>query len=98
MIDKLRENPPEKLSGVTVKVIRDYQTGVQTDTLTGAMSKMELSGSNVLRYETADGSVVIVRPSGTEPKVKVYVMTSGETQAQCKEKIDKYAQWADTLA
>ena len=40
---------------------------------------MELSGSNVLRYEMADGTSLIVRPSGTEPKVKVYILTSGET-------------------
>ena len=39
-------------------------------------SAMELSGSNVLRYEMADGTSLIVRPSGTEPKVKVYILAS----------------------
>ena len=38
---------------------------------------MELSGSNVLRYELADGTVILVRPSGTEPKIKVYILTQG---------------------
>ena len=42
---------------------------------------MELSGSNVLRYELADGTVILVRPSGTEPKIKVYILTQGADAA-----------------
>ena len=42
---------------------------------------MELSGSNVLRYELADGTVILVRPSGTEPKIKVYILTKGADAA-----------------
>ena len=41
---------------------------------------MELSGSNVLRYELADGTSFIIRPSGTEPKIKVYILASGADQ------------------
>ena len=58
---------------------------------------MELSGSNVLRYEMADGTSLIVRPSGTEPKVKVYILTSGESREVCAEQIAKYAAWAEGL-
>jgi len=94
----LRENPPTEIAGSPVKSRRDYETGTETDTATGATSKMELSGSNVLRYDTADGTVAIVRPSGTEPKVKVYIMTSDETRAECDEKIKEYAAWAKSLA
>jgi len=64
---------------------------------TGAKSTMELTDSNVLRYEMADGTSLIVRPSGTEPKVKVYVLTRAEDQAACDAKVAKYAAWADTL-
>ena len=94
----LRDNPPAELAGVEVIIRKDYQTGAQTDARTGAATEMELSGSNVLRYETADGTVAIVRPSGTEPKVKVYIMVSGDSRAECDEKIEKYAKWAEGLA
>ena len=67
------------------------------DVATGAKSTMELTDSNVLRYEMADGTSLIVRPSGTEPKVKVYVLTHAEDQAACDAKVAKYAAWADTL-
>ena len=63
----------------------------------GAKSTMELSGSNVLRYEMADGTSLIVRPSGTEPKVKVYILANGATKDECDEKVAKYAAWAESL-
>ena len=94
----LREHPPAELAGVAVAVRRDYQTGVETDARTGATSEIELSGSNVLRFGMEDGTVAIVRPSGTEPKVKVYIMASGQTRAECDEKIVRYAKWAESLA
>ena len=98
LMQNLRENPPPEISGVPVVKRRDYQLGIETDLRTGIDSAIELSGSNVLRYETDDGTVAIVRPSGTEPKVKVYLMTSGLTQAESSVKIDKYAKWAESLA
>ena len=64
---------------------------------TGAKSAMELSGSNVLRYELADGTSVIVRPSGTEPKVKVYILAQGRDQVDCADKVARYAAWAESL-
>ena len=47
---------------------------------------MELTGSNVLRYEMADGTSLIVRPSGTEPKVKVYILANGGSRATVTKK------------
>ena len=58
---------------------------------------MELSGSNVLRYEMTDGTSLIVRPSGTEPKVKVYILANGSTREEAEEKVAKYAAWSETL-
>ena len=58
---------------------------------------MELSGSNVLRYEMADGTSIIVRPSGTEPKVKVYILAQGASKAACDATVAEYAAWAETL-
>jgi len=98
LMENLREHPPTELVGVDVVVRRDYETGIETDVKTGETTKIELSGSNVLRYGTADGTVVIVRPSGTEPKVKVYILASGETRVECDEKVEKYTAWANALA
>jgi len=98
LMDGLRENPPAQIAGATVAVRRDYKTGTETDTKSGATSPIELSGSNVLRFTTEDGTVAIVRPSGTEPKVKVYIMASGKTRAECNEKLAKYSKWANGLA
>ena len=98
LMDGLRGNPPTEIAGVAVTVRRDYDSGVETDLKTGTTTKMELSGSNVLRFEMADGTVAIVRPSGTEPKIKVYIMAHGETRNECNEKIEKYARWAEALA
>ena len=93
----LRQNPPTEIAGVAVKQQKDYQDGSVVNVADGAKSTMELSGSNVLRYEMADGTSLIVRPSGTEPKVKVYILANGATKAECDEKVAKYAAWADTL-
>ena len=93
----LRQNPPTEIAGVAVKQQKDYQDGSVVNVADGAKETMELSGSNVLRYEMADGTSLIVRPSGTEPKVKVYILANGATKAECDEKVAKYAAWAETL-
>ncbi len=97
LMARLRESPPAKIGGTDVLVIKDYQDGTAFDRRTDEKLPMELSGSNVLRFETADGTVVIVRPSGTEPKVKVYVLASGMSREECDAKIRKYEEWAQTL-
>ena len=93
----LREKPPVEIAGVAVVQQKDYKDGSVVNVATGEKTTMELTDSNVLRYEMADGTSLIVRPSGTEPKVKVYVLTSAEDQAACDAKVAKYAAWADTL-
>jgi len=97
MMDDLRTLPPCEIAGVRVTQWRDYQSGEETDTLTGQKTPMELSGSNVLRFKMEDGAVILVRPSGTEPKVKVYIMTNGDCREACDRKIEKYAKWAEGL-
>ena len=97
LMSKLRDEPPAEIAGVPVVIRRDYQDGIETDTKTGKETEMELSGSNVLRFIMEDGTVAIVRPSGTEPKVKVYLMVSGETRAECDKKLDNYESWAKSL-
>ena len=97
LMDGLRKQPPADIGGTQVVCRKDYQDGSVVDVKTGERSAMELSGSNVLRFELADGTSVLVRPSGTEPKVKVYVLTQGDSQAQCDERVARYAAWAESL-
>ena len=94
----LRANPPREISGVKVAQWKDYSDGSVVDAETGEKSQMELSGSNVLRYEMADGTTILVRPSGTEPKIKVYVLTRGKDIAERDENLAKYGRWVATLA
>ena len=98
LMKSLRENPPAAISGVAVVRRKDYADGSVVDCATGAVSAMELKGSNVLRYELADGTTILVRPSGTEPKIKVYVLTIGRDAAERDANLEKYGEWAEALA
>ncbi len=97
LMANLREKPPLEIAGVAVKEQKDYQDGSVVTVSNGTKSAMELSGSNVLRYEMADCTSLIVRPSGTEPKVKVYILANGETKESCDAKVERYAAWAESL-
>ena len=97
LMANLRANPPKEIGGETVKTWKDYKDGSVVDAATGEKTAMELSGSNVLRYEMADGTSLIVRPSGTEPKVKVYILANGESKEACDAKVEQYAAWAEGL-
>ena len=68
LMQSLRAQPPVEIGGVTVAQYKDYSDGTVRDAATGAITPMPLSGSNVLRFELTDGSHIVVRPSGTEPK------------------------------
>ena len=97
LMKNLRENPPADIGGVKVVTRKDYSNGSVVDCATGETSTMELSGSNVLRFELTDGTSVIVRPSGTEPKIKVYILTRGADAAACAANLEKYGQWVAGL-
>ena len=98
LMARLRETPPAEIGGFKVVCCKDYADGTARDCATGKVTKMELSGSNVLRYELADGTGILVRPSGTEPKIKVYILTLGKDAAERDEKIEKFSSWVKTLS
>ena len=97
LMQSLRAQPPVEIGGVTVAQYKDYSDGTVRDAATGAVTPMPLSGSNVLRFELTDGSHIVVRPSGTEPKIKVYILGVGATRPECDERVQRYAQFAETL-
>ena len=97
LMDSLRKSPPKEISGQEVIQLRDYSDGSIYVTGLGKVGATPFSGSNVLYFELADGSSFIVRPSGTEPKIKIYLLVRSEDEAQCLDKIEKYTVYAETL-
>lgn len=84
------QNPPMEFAGVKVKKVIDYVNKTVTDVETGEKSALSLPSSNVLSFELEDKTMLTFRPSGTEPKIKAYVMTLGKTRAEADENVKKY--------
>jgi phosphoglucomutase len=89
IMESLRQNPPKQFAGMDVIYIGDYKTGVAKDLASGTESTIELPKSNVLAYKMAGGNGVIIRPSGTEPKIKAYITAIGETREAAAALADK---------
>ena len=98
LMRSLRAQPPAEIGGVRVAQYKDYADGTVRDAASGAVTKMTLSGSNVLRFELTDGTSILVRPSGTEPKIKVYILTKGADAGERDANLAKYSAWVKTLA
>ena len=97
LMASLRATPPREVGGTLVLGMRDYSTGTVSVADLGVVGKTEISGSNVLYFELDDGTAFIVRPSGTEPKIKIYILAQGETRAECDERIARYQAYAESM-
>lgn len=97
LMANLRSEPLTEIAGVPVVRRLDYQDGSNVEVSSGAVTTLDMVGSDVLKYQLADGTSILVRPSGTEPKIKVYVLAVGKDQADCQEKVSRYAAWAQEL-
>ena len=97
LMAELRANPPREIGGQEVIRTRDYDDGSISVAGLGKVGTTPFFGSNVLYFELADGSSFIVRPSGTEPKIKIYLLVRGDSKEQCAERIEKYTEFAETL-
>ncbi len=97
IMDDLRSNPPEEIAGETVIRLRDYLDGSINVKGLGKVDRTPFFGSNVLYFELADGSSFIVRPSGTEPKIKVYLLVRGKSSEDCAAKVAKYSEFTQTI-
>ena len=90
LMDGIRNNIPATLGGRKVISFRDYREEKITDLITGKISPTGLPKSNVLYFETEGNNVVVIRPSGTEPKIKFYLLINGKTAEECSENIDAF--------
>ena len=97
LMAQLRSEPPKEIAGTEVFRLRDYSNGSITVPELGVMGETPIKGSNVLYFELADGTSFIVRPSGTEPKIKVYILCKGADKAECDAKLKKYSEYAENL-
>lgn len=84
MMTAMRANPPKALAGVRVLAVRDFLRGARVDA-SGAETALDFPHSNVLYFELEGGNWVCVRPSGTEPKIKLYIASKGENEARAAE-------------
>lgn len=89
LMDGLRQNPPKEIAGVKVASVADYKTGLITDA-DGKTAPTGLPKSNVLFYTLENGDSVVIRPSGTEPKIKLYYLVSDKTASAAEEKRNAY--------
>lgn len=80
----LRSNGPKEIGGLKVVSVADYVASEQTDCATGAKTPITLPKSDVLAFELEEGASVIIRPSGTEPKIKAYYTAIGDTRADAE--------------
>ncbi len=93
----LRARPPREIAGEEVIRLRDYQDGSIAVAGLGKVDKTPIVGSNVLYFELADGSSFIIRPSGTEPKIKIYLLVRGRSREDCAGRLGKYTAFAGEL-
>ncbi|MDR1531160.1 MAG: phospho-sugar mutase [Clostridiales bacterium] len=88
IMSRLRENPPDAINRVKVVEIRDYKNRVSTDLVSGAKTPVTLPVSDVVYYILADSSWFCVRPSGTEPKIKIYFGVKDSSAESAQKRID----------
>ncbi len=86
IMDTLRANPPAEINGNKVVRIADYERSINRDVAAGTEQVILLPKSNVLSLFLSDGSSFVVRPSGTEPKIKVYHTNIGATFEQAQQR------------
>ncbi len=98
IMEKLRSEKIEKIGAYTVNAVRDYEKDTITELSGGAVRPTGLPKSNVIYFELSDNAWVCVRPSGTEPKIKFYIGTRGNSFDDAKNRSEELTKEVLTLA
>ena len=93
----LHANPPKFIGSYPVAVVTDYLDGTKTDLESGTCEKIPLSGSDVISLRTAGDDSLIIRPSGTEPKIRCYIMVTEPSAEACDKKAEIFVAEAKKL-
>ncbi|MBR4979727.1 MAG: phospho-sugar mutase [Clostridia bacterium] len=96
MIENLRNNPPEQIAGEKVVKTADYKTG-KIRSCDGKEEETGLPKTNMLIFTLSDGCDVIIRPSGTEPKIKLYCLAKGNTEKEAEDKANNCSEYMKKL-
>lgn len=89
LMSVLRENTPKEIASSKVVSVFDYQTSKCVNTQTGDIKDIKLPKSNVLEYHLENGGMAVVRPSGTEPKIKIYITACEKSMAESEKAVEK---------
>lgn len=85
----VRKNLPEQIAGYKVEKVCDYLLKTETDIKSGSQTGIDLPQSNVISFNLSDNNAVIIRPSGTEPKIKLYITAVGKNKSDADCVCDK---------
>ncbi|MBO6230236.1 MAG: phospho-sugar mutase [Ruminiclostridium sp.] len=91
IMTSVRTNVPKDIAGTKVVAFADYEASEKTDIGTGAKTQIDLPKSNVITLYLEDGASLVIRPSGTEPKIKIYYTTIGKTNEEAAALQQKYS-------
>lgn len=97
LMTSLREQPPATIAGLKVVSVADYLTHRYTDLTTGAVFTIDLPASNVISFGLEGNAGVIVRPSGTEPKIKAYITSTGADMEKASAMAEELMKAAEEL-
>ena len=90
VMSDLRQSPPSEIGGEEVLLIGDYMTGLVVNMKSTLSLPTGQKKSDVLYYTLASGDKIIIRPSGTEPKIKIYILAHGDDEGSLNRKVEKY--------
>ena len=89
----MRNNPPAEIEGKKIVEFRDYKSGVVLNKIDGTTTGTGLPSADMLYNITEDGDVIIIRPSGTEPKIKAYVLLKAATMDEAVAYAEQIDAW-----
>ena len=90
MMAELRQDTPKTIGGIAVTVVKDYRSSIASNLHDGTQAEIALPKSNVLEFLLGDSGSVIVRPSGTEPKIKFYYTAIAQDEPSAKHQMNKF--------
>ncbi|MBE6700713.1 MAG: phospho-sugar mutase [Ruminococcaceae bacterium] len=93
IMKRLREDTPKEIGGIKTQKVTDYSSGETRDLITGKTEALPYPPENVLTFTLEDNSSITVRPSGTEPKIKLYYFVNSESKDESIKKLGSFKEY-----